>query len=80
LVSKKVIGLTNIVPDKSSDYLQFMDSNMLRSNGEYLFSFLSPQDIRIAINKSKEEFHPISEKLKTLEKSNNPVFVRFKLK
>ncbi|RKE45282.1 6-bladed beta-propeller protein [Sphingobacterium detergens] len=80
LATKNVIGLTNILPDKSSDYLPFMDSNILRSDGEYLFSFLSPQDIRIAISKSKEEFHPVSERLRMLEKSNNPVFVRFKLK
>jgi len=80
LSNKRIIGLTNILPDKSSDYLKFMSGDFLRSNGEYLFSFLSPQDIRIAISKSKEEFHPVSERLKALEKSNNPVFVRFKLK
>ncbi|MDR3011584.1 MAG: hypothetical protein LBV59_26945 [Sphingobacterium sp.] len=78
--NKSIIGLTNILPDKSNDYLKFMSGDLLHSNGEYLFSFLSPSDIRIAISKSKEEFHPISEQLKALEKSNNPVFVRFKLK
>jgi len=78
--NKSIIGLTNILPDKSNDYLKFMSRDLLHSNGEYLFSFLSPSDIRIAISKSKEEFHPISEQLKALEKSNNPVFVRFKLK
>lgn len=78
--NKNIIGLTNILPDKSNDYLKFMSGDLLSSNGEYLFSFLSPSDIRIAISKSKEEFHPISERLKALEKSNNPVFVRFKLK
>lgn len=78
--TKEIIGLRNIIPDKSNDYLAFMDRNILGTDGEYLYSILFPEDIRQAMGKSVDERHPVSDRLKALEKINNPIFVRFKLK
>jgi hypothetical protein len=78
--TKEIIGLRNIIPDKSNDYLAFMDRNILGTDGEYLYSVLFPEDIRQAMGKSVDERHPVSDRLKALEKINNPIFVRFKLK
>lgn len=78
--TKEIIGLQNIIPDKDNDYLAFMNRNTLGTDGEYLYSALFPEDIRQAIGKSVDERHPVSDRLKALEKNNNPIFVRFKLK
>lgn len=78
--TKEIIGLRNIIPNKDNDYLAFMNRNILSTDGEYLYSILFPEDIRQAIGKSIDERHPVSDHLKALEKVNNPIFVRFKLK
>lgn len=78
--TKEIIGLRNIIPNKDNDYLAFMNRNILGTDGEYLYSILFPEDIRQAIGKSIDERHPVSDHLKALEKVNNPIFVRFKLK
>lgn len=78
--TKEIIGLRNIIPDKDNDYLAFLNRNTLGTDGEYLYSILFPEDIRQAMGKSVDERHPVSDRLKTLEKVNNPIFVRFKLK
>lgn len=78
--TKEIIGLQNIIPDKSNDYLAFMDRSTLGTDGEFMYSILFPEDIRQAMGKSVDERHPVSDRLKALEKNNNPIFVRFKLK
>ncbi|AIM36556.1 hypothetical protein KO02_07455 [Sphingobacterium sp. ML3W] len=78
--TKEIIGLQNIIPDKDNDYLAFLNYNTLGTDGEYLYSILFPEDIRQAIGKSIDERHPVSDRLKMLEKVNNPIFVRFKLR
>lgn len=78
--TKEIIALRNIIPNKDNDYLAFMNRNILSTDGEYLYSILFPEDIRQAIGKSIDERHPVSDHLKALEKVNNPIFVRFKLK
>ncbi|MEN5085422.1 hypothetical protein ABE426_03010 [Sphingobacterium faecium] len=80
MTTKEIIGLRNIIPNKDNDYLAFMNRNILGTDGEYLYSILFPEDIRQAIGKSIDERHPVSDHLKALEKVNNPIFVRFKLK
>ncbi|MEJ5091447.1 hypothetical protein GEO21_15510 [Sphingobacterium faecium] len=80
MTTKEIIGLRNIIPNKDNDYLAFMNRTILDTDGEYLYSILFPEDIRQAIGKSIDERHPVSDHLKALEKVNNPIFVRFKLK
>ncbi|HMR19143.1 MAG TPA: 6-bladed beta-propeller [Sphingobacterium sp.] len=78
--TKAIYGLNNIVPDKSNDYLDFLDQNTLFVEGDYLYSFIYPNQLRQAKNKALDERHTISKATADLEKYNNPVLVRFKLK
>lgn len=79
LKTKETYGLNNIVPDKSNDYLSFFDRELFVV-GDYIYSMIYPHHVREAKNKSLDERHSISEKTADLEKHNNPILVRFKLK
>ncbi|SKB72159.1 hypothetical protein SAMN05660841_02038 [Sphingobacterium nematocida] len=80
LESKEAWGLDYIIPDKSNDYLSFFDTNNIITDGEYLYSYIYPQQVRSAKNKSMDERHSIRKEYADLEKYNNPVLVRFKIK
>lgn len=80
LVTKEVYGLDNIVPDTSNDYLSFFDVNKLFVDGDYIYSFIYPQHIRAAKEKSQMEGHTMRKEYADLAKYNNPILVRFKLK
>lgn len=79
LDSKNIYNLSNIIADKSNDYLDFLGASYLTTDGEYLYSIIYPQDIRSAINKSAAEKHTIRKAYLDLQKSNNPVIVKFQL-
>lgn len=80
LESKEAWGLDYIIPDKSNDYLSFFDTNDIITDGEYLYSYIYPQQVRSAKNKSMDERHSMRKEYADLEKYNNPVLVRFKIK
>lgn len=80
LETSKTLGLDHIIPDHSNDFLDFYDDNHLFSDGDYLYSFIYPQQIRSAKNKSMDERHTMRKEYIDLEKNNNPVLVRFKIK
>lgn len=80
LKTREVIDINKILPDKSNDFLNFMDIAQLFSDGEYLYSFIYPNDIRAARNKSMDEKHTMRQEYAELEKYNNPIMVRFKLR
>ncbi len=79
LENKSIYNLSNIIADKSNDYLDFLGPSYLTTDGEYLYSIIYPQDIRSAINKSATEKHTIRKTYLDLQKSNNPVIVKFQL-
>ncbi|GAA4168379.1 6-bladed beta-propeller [Sphingobacterium ginsenosidimutans] len=79
VASKNIYNLSNIVPDKSNDYLSFLSNNYLATDGEFLYSIIYPQDIRSAINKSESEKHTMHKSYLDLQKSNNPLLVKFQL-
>ncbi len=79
VASKNIYNLSNIVPDKSNDYLSFLSNNYLATDGEFLYSIIYPQDIRSAINKSESEKHTMHKTYLDLQKSNNPLLVKFQL-
>lgn len=80
LKTQEVLSLSNIVSDKSNDFLDYFDVNNIFLEGDYLYSFIYPSQVRAAINKSADERHTMRKEFLQLEKFNNPILVRFKLK
>lgn len=80
LVNHETIGLDNIIPDESNDFMELIGRDPIYSNGEYLFSFIYPHQVSLAKNKSLDEKHTMRKEYKDLEKHNNPILVRFKIK
>lgn len=80
LETHETLGLDHIIPDRSNDFLDFYDDSHLFSDGDFLYSFIYPQQIRSAKNKSMDERHTMRKEYLDLEKNNNPVLVRFKIK
>lgn len=80
LKTKEIYGLDNIIADPSNDYLDFFNTNHLFVEGDYIYSFIYPNDVRQAKNKSLDERHSVKKSFEVLEKANNPILVRFKLK
>jgi len=80
LDNNKVIALNKIMPDKSNDFLPFIDLTDLNTDGDYLYSIIYPNDISKAITYCKEEGHKMRKEYQNLEKSKNPIVVRFKIK
>ncbi|MGV6943954.1 6-bladed beta-propeller [Sphingobacterium kyonggiense] len=78
--NNKFISLVDIVPDKSNDFLNFLNREDLFTDGSLLYTFIYPDEIAVAKIKSKEEKHVMRKKYADLEKSKNPILVRFKLK
>ncbi len=78
--TKDILGLHRILPDKSNDYLNFYDNNQMFVQDDYLYSFILPDAIRRAKSKCEEERHSMRKEYADLEKFNNPILVRFKLK
>ena len=80
LSNNEIISLNKILPDKSNDYLEFLGYNLLTTDGEYIYTIIFPNDIARAKEKSKIEGHSMRKEYLQLEKSLNPILVRFKLK
>ncbi|GAA4141388.1 hypothetical protein GCM10022216_21400 [Sphingobacterium kyonggiense] len=80
LETNEIINLNKILPDKSNDYVEFLDHNFLISDGEYLYSCIYPNSIQSAKDKSREESHELRKSYQEFAKSPNPILVRFKLK
>ena len=78
--NNKFISLVDIVPDKSNDFLNIINREDLYTDGSLLYTFIYPDEIAVAKIKSKEEKHMMRKKYADLEKSKNPILVRFKLK
>ncbi|MFZ4263255.1 6-bladed beta-propeller [Sphingobacterium sp. HJSM2_6] len=78
--TKEILGLHRIMPDKSNDYLNFYDNNQMFVKDEFLYSFILPDAIRRAKSKCEVERHSMRKEYADLEKFNNPILVRFKLK
>lgn len=78
--NNKFISLVDIVPDKSNDFLNILNREDLYTDGSLLYTFIYPDEIAVAKIKSKEEKHVMRKKYADLEKSKNPILVRFKLK
>ncbi|MBE8713016.1 6-bladed beta-propeller [Sphingobacterium hungaricum] len=79
LETGEILSLKKILPDKSNDFLEFLDSNTLSTDGEYLYSVIFPNAIQRAKDKSREEAHTMRKEFLNMEKSLNPILVRFKL-
>ncbi|MHC8948640.1 6-bladed beta-propeller [Sphingobacterium hungaricum] len=79
LETHEILSLKKILPDKSNDFLEFLDNNNLSTDGEYLYSLIFPNAIQRAKDKSREEEHTMRKEFLNLEKSLNPILVRFKL-
>lgn len=75
-----VIGLSNIISDKSNDFMPLYDVNNLFTHEDYLYSFIYPSQVSAAKGKSADERHKMRHAYQDLEKSKNPILVRFKLK
>jgi len=75
-----VIGLSNIISDKSNDFMPLYDVNNLFAHEDYLYSFIYPSQVSAAKGKSADERHTMRQSYLDLEKSKNPILVRFKLK
>lgn len=75
-----VIGLSNIISDKSNDFMPLYDVNYLFAHEDYLYSFIYPSQVSAAKGKSADERHTMRKAYLDLEKSMNPILVRFKLK
>ncbi|QBQ41915.1 hypothetical protein E2P86_12420 [Sphingobacterium psychroaquaticum] len=75
----EIISLNKILPDVSNDFLEFLDRNTLTTDGEYLYSIIYPNAIPRAKDKSRNEGHSMRNEYAKLEKSLNPILVRFKL-
>ena len=80
LETNEIINLTKILPDKSNDYMEFLNYNFLISDGEYLYSCIYPNSIQSAKDKSRQESHELRKSYQEFAKSPNPILVRFKLK
>lgn len=80
LVTHETLGLNNIIPDESNDFMDLMGRDPIYSDGEYLFSFIYPHQVSLAKNKSLDERHTMRIEYRDLEKHNNPILVRFKIK
>jgi len=80
LENYKVLSLNKILPDKSNDFLPFIDLSYLNTDGEYLYSIIYPIDVFKAIDEGQKEGHKMRKEYMNLQKSKNPIVVRFKLK
>lgn len=78
--TNEVINLNKVLPDKSNDFLEFLDYNFLKSDGTYIYSVIYPSNIQRAKDKSIAEGHTLRKEYADFEKSLNPILVRFKLK
>lgn len=78
--TNEVIGVSNIISDKSNDFMPFINYERIFVEGDYLYSFIYPSQVSAAKNKSADERHTMRKEYLDLEKFNNPVLVRFKLK
>ena len=80
LTNNEIISLNKILPDKSNDFMEFLGYNDMETDGEYIYSIIYPNDVAKAKEKSKIEGHSIRKEYLQLEKSLNPILVRYKLK
>jgi len=80
LKTKEVLSLNNIIPDRSNDYLNFFDVRKIFVQDDFLYSIIYTSDIREAKEKCLVEGHTMRKEYADLEKYNNPILVRFKLK
>lgn len=77
--TEQMIDLDGLLPDRSSDYMPIIGwQKFLRTDGEYLYSILYPNEV--VDRWGEKENRLITERVKLLSKSKNPVLVRFKLK
>jgi len=77
------LSLNNILPDKSNNFLPIIGEfghEYFYSCGEYLYSFLYPNQINSTIEKLKKDGNNVSKQVIGLSKHNNPILVKFKLK
>lgn len=80
LKTKETISFANIVATASNDFLDYYNIAKVFVDEDYLYSFIYPSQVRAAINKCADERHTMRKEYRELEKSNNPILVRFKLK
>lgn len=80
LITKDFINFSNIIPDRPNDYMDFISHYAIVTDGEYLFTLMTPYLVREAIEICKEEKHVMRTEYQRLAKQNNLILVRFKLK
>ena len=75
----ELMNLRNILPDKTNDFISFVGSE-LKTDGDFLYSYIYPNQIRNTMEKSREEGHLMRPEYQAMAKHDNPILVRFKLK
>jgi len=80
IVTKDFIGFSDIVPDKSNDYMEVFSHFPVLTDNEYLYTFMASYSVQHAMETCEEESHTMRAAYKDLLKQYNLILVRFKLK